>query len=78
MNSKQKLYCAISGYEPNESFSSARNEYYYDLLKKQSEERLKHLEAYVDASNCMEEMESIGERMKAINQSEKYILDDNW
>lgn len=46
MNKLQKLFSAVSGYEPN--MSSAKDDYYYAMLDESNRERRAHLKAYAE------------------------------
>lgn len=67
LTTEQKLYCCITGYEgPNASFSSARNDYYFDL--ETESEKIEHLKNYCE--NVMGEFlsfESLRSVMNAID-----------
>ena len=59
MNKFQKLYCAISGFERYECWSSASDDFYYDLINKHAslKDILNYLQSY--ALEYVEEMTTI-------------------
>lgn len=59
MNNKQKLFSCISGFELNAPFTSAQDDYYYDLIDKKAsyKDRVEHLQAY--AGEYVENMDLI-------------------
>jgi len=48
MNNLQKLFSCISGFEFDMPFTSARDDYYYELVERKAshKERVDHLHAY--------------------------------
>jgi hypothetical protein len=79
MNNKQKLYCCISGYEPQEPYTSARDDYYYEMIEKKFsyKDRINHLQAYaleyvgdMTAIECGEVDEAL--RNQTDNQNDDY------
>ena len=48
MNKLQAVFCAISGYEYNAPFSSARDEYYYECTTE--DEQISQIKNYAEAA----------------------------
>ena len=66
MNAKQKLFCAITGYDVH-GITGAKNDYYFDECK-MAEEKFTQLKAYaenaLDISMCDESIEDVYHAIK--------------
>ena len=84
MNKKQNLFSCISGFEYNAAFKSARDDFYYDLIKVEAshKQRVDHLYAYADQyvpgglsyAQCSEVDEALRKNMTIDNSDDRNRL----